>query len=83
MILSRVLFATCMVFILGYVFGSFSKNATLTTITKIASVLAIVLYMTGSVFSFRNAGWRNAANGKYQCEYFKSDSILIEPPPAR
>jgi hypothetical protein len=49
-ILIRILFAACMVFIIGYVFGNFSKNATPRTITKFASILAPVLFIAANVF---------------------------------
>ena len=71
-ILIRVLFATCMVFIIGYVFGNFSKSTTLTTITKFASILAIVLFITSNVFLIRFGGWRhgnfNHQYGFYSCQ---------------
>ena len=49
-ILTRILFVACMVFIIGYVFGSFSKKRALTTIARIASILIIVLYMAANAF---------------------------------
>lgn len=57
-ILSRILFIACMVFILGYVFGNFSKSKTLTRITKIAAILAIALFIAGNVFLLRAGGWK-------------------------
>lgn len=56
-ILTRLLFVTCMIFIIGYVFGNFSKNATLTVLTKIASILAIILFITANIYSVRTNGW--------------------------
>jgi len=59
-ILIRVLFAASMVFIIGYVFGGFSKKATLRTITKIASILVIVLFIFlqyPAVSFWRLASW--------------------------
>ena len=44
-IIIRILFAACMVFIIGYVFGGFSKNTSLKIITKIAAILIIVLFI--------------------------------------
>jgi hypothetical protein len=73
-ILSRVLFAACMVFIIGYVFGSFSKRPVLTSITKVATILAIVLFISTSVMSFRGGGWRRGPDGKYQCGFYQKDS---------
>lgn len=58
-IIVRILFVACMVFILGYVFGNFSKSRSLTTITRIASVLVIGLFIAANAVMFRFAGWRN------------------------
>ena len=78
-ILLRLLFAACMVFIIGYVFGSFSKNPVLTSITKVAAILAIVLFISANILSFRTGGWRQgAANGKYQCGYHQKDTVVIQ-----
>lgn len=52
-ILSRVLFIASMVFIIGYVFGNFSKNRTLTRITKVATIVSIVLFIGSNIFLFR------------------------------
>ncbi len=76
-ILIRVMFAASMVFIIGYVFGSFSKNATLTVITKIAAILVIVLFIGANIFAFRFAGspWRFHGT-QYSCWYDRSDSTF-------
>ena len=74
-ILIRVLFAACMVFVIGYVFGNFSKNTTLTTITKFASILAIVLFISSNVFFIRFSGWRHGNfNHEYGCYDHQHDS---------
>lgn len=44
-IASRVLLVASLVFVLGYVFGNFSRNRTLTRITKVASVLLVILFI--------------------------------------
>ena len=73
-VLIRILFAACMVFIIGYVFGNFSKKPQLVAITKVASILAIVLFISANAFFFRfngrhgNYHWRN-------CNYEQRDSI--------
>ena len=54
-ILIRILFAACMVFIIGYVFGNFSKKPALAAITKVAAILAIVLFISVNILSFRFA----------------------------
>jgi hypothetical protein len=52
-ILLRVLFVACMVFIIGHVFGSFSKQPRLRVFTKIAVILAIVLFISSNILFFR------------------------------
>ncbi len=74
-ILSRILFVACMVFILGYVFGNFSKSKTLTRITKVAAVLAIALFIVGNVFMLRGRNWRLAGNKQHiECYGDQKDS---------
>ncbi len=73
-ILIRILFAACMVFIIGYVFGNFSKKPQLVTITKVASILAIVLFISANIFFFRFNG-RHANYHGYNCNYQQRDSI--------
>ena len=58
-ILIRILLIACMVFILGYVFGNFSRKAALTKITKVAAVILTIFFIAGGFLFFRwNAGWR-------------------------
>lgn len=54
-----------MVFIIGYVFGSFSKNRTLTVLTKIAAILTIVFFILANVAMFRGGRW-HGHGGHYQ-----------------
>lgn len=59
-VLFCLLFIACMVFIIGHVFGSFSKKKTLVTITKVATILIIVLFIGSRIFFVRNMhhrGW--------------------------
>ncbi|GGC14209.1 hypothetical protein GCM10011386_02350 [Parapedobacter defluvii] len=49
----RLLFAASMVFIIGYVFGGFSKKRSLTRLTKVAVVLIIVLFVAANIFFTR------------------------------
>ena len=68
-ILIRILFAASMVFIIGYVFGNFSKKPVLAAITKVAAILAIVLFISVNILSFRASHWHhNYRNnwGNYQ-----------------
>lgn len=75
-ILSRVLFIASFVLIIGYVFGNFSRNRTLTRLTKVASILALVLYIGMNIFfarfAFRNGARQHASFG-WHCE---ADSTL-------
>lgn len=74
-ILTRILFAACMVFIIGYVFGGFSKRPVLAKFARIASILVIVLFISSGVFFFRGGGWRHGAyNNNHWCGYYEKDS---------
>jgi len=52
-IIVRLLFAASMVFIIGYVFGGFSKKRSLTRLTKVAAILLIVLFVAANLFFMR------------------------------
>lgn len=56
-----LLFVACMVFIFGYVFGSFSKKKSLVTLTKVATILIVVLFIGSRIFFVTNLhrshGW--------------------------
>lgn len=62
----RILFGVCMVFIIGYVFGDFAKNPTLVTFTKIAAILAIVLFIAANIFFMRLAFGYGDGKHKWQ-----------------
>ena len=68
-ILLRIVFAACMVFIIGYVFGGFSRSATLTTITKVAAILAIVVFIATNAFLVR--GFFRNRQGAHGCWNYK------------
>ena len=75
-ILTRILFAACMVFIIGYVFGNFSRSPVLTTITKFAAVLAILLLFPANIFFFRSGGWHQRNyGGSNVCAWQRQDSV--------
>ena len=77
LILTRVLFVASMVFIIGYVFGSFSKSKTLTTITKVATILAIVLFIGSNIFLFRLGGGAHGRHNPNQpCYSWQDDSTF-------
>jgi hypothetical protein len=78
LILTRILFIACMVFVIGYVFGNFSRKRSLTRITKVAAILAIVLFTATSVAAFRSGTWRHGERWQYGCHYHdheQSDSL--------
>ncbi|HXR83599.1 MAG TPA: hypothetical protein VN722_04785 [Hanamia sp.] len=77
-ILIRVLFVACMVFIIGYVFGNFSRNTALTTITKVACILAIVLFISANIFFFRFSSRHGNFNGKNNCGWYHRDTTIIK-----
>ncbi len=52
-IIVRLLFAACMVFIIGYIFGGFSKKKSLTRLAKVAAILVVVLFIAANVFFMR------------------------------
>jgi hypothetical protein len=73
-ILLRILFAACMVFIIGYVFGGFSRNATLTTITRVASIVAIVVFIATNVFMVRSFfRYRQGQQGTHACWNYRPE----------
>lgn len=78
LILIRILFVACMVFIIGYVFGNFSKSKSLTTITRVASIVAIVLFISANIFLFRYGRWRHggtAARQHWEMQCHQQDSL--------
>jgi hypothetical protein len=63
-----------MVFIIGYVFGGFSRNATLTTITKVASIVAIVVFIATNIFMVRSFfRFRQGTQGAHACWNYRTD----------
>ncbi len=55
LILLRILFGVCMVFIIGYIFGGFSKRPALACLSKVAAILAIVLFISTNILLMRFA----------------------------
>lgn len=75
-ILFRILLLIGLIFIVGYVFGDFSKNKALSTITKVSTLLLLTGFLISSVFMFRFGGPRHFANNKNRqidCPYFKKE----------
>lgn len=74
-ILSRLLFIGVIIMIMGYVFGRFSQSKTLTTLTKVAAVLLIVLFAGSNMFFFANrARVRANWNGQHPYNTCQADS---------
>ena len=73
-ILIRILFTACMVFIIGYVFGNFSKKPVLAAITKVAAILAIVLFICVNIVSFRSSHWHH--NYRNNWSNYQKDSTI-------
>lgn len=74
-ILMRLLFIASMVFIIGYIYGSFSKKRSLTVLARVAAILVIVLFIGSNLFFLRSRGWGPGyAHGKAHCGYYLKDS---------
>lgn len=76
-IILRFLFVACMVFIIGYVFGGFSKKPALRTITKVATILAIVLFIAANIALTRLAF--HHFNGKWCHDRSETRTELQHP----
>jgi len=78
-ILTRILFAACMVFVIGYVFGNFSKRKTLSTLSRVAAILAIVLFFVANGLAMRFGGWHRGDHGQHNhCYNMQKDSATIK-----
>ena len=62
-IIVRILFGVCMVFIIGYNFGGFSKKPGLAKGARVAAILSIVLFILVNIMLMRFAF--NRANGQH------------------
>ena len=63
-ILFRLLLIASLVFILGYIFGGFSRSVRLTRITKVAAIVLVVTFVWANLAFFRFGGWRY---GNFNC----------------
>lgn len=63
LIIIRILFITCMVFIIGYIFGGFSKKPALKLITRISAILLIVLFISTNFII------RSSSAHPYECPW--------------
>ena len=77
-IFTRLLLVASMVFIVGYVFGSFAKSRSLTIITKIATVLIIVIPILTGVFFVSSGGrfHRGEHHVNGTCHFQHPDSTM-------
>ncbi|MEC5143895.1 hypothetical protein [Chitinophaga sp. 212800010-3] len=55
LVLIRLLFVASMVFIIGYIFGGFSKKPALATLSRIAAILVILLFIGTNILLTRLA----------------------------
>ncbi|WP_345233812.1 hypothetical protein [Olivibacter ginsenosidimutans] len=78
LIFFRILFAICMVFVIGYIFGGFAKSPTLSVISKIAAILAIVLFISTNIFLTRFAFSRMHGHGANDRCWFHPDTTKVE-----
>ncbi len=77
-VLLRILFVASMVFIIGYVFGNFSARPALRTITRIATILVIVLFRASNAFFFRSRAWHGQHHdGRGNCGWYQQDSARV------
>lgn len=74
-ILTRILFVASMVFIIGYVFGNFSKSATLTRFARVASILVILLFISANIFMFRAGRWMSDHRYHHHYGWHDRDSL--------
>jgi len=75
-ILVRILFIACMVFIVGYVFGNFAAKPALRTLTKLASVLVIILFIASNVLFFRFAAFGRSNYRGQNCDWHHADTTI-------
>jgi len=74
----RVLFVASMVFIVGYVFGGFSKKPALVTITRVAVILSILLFIATNLLAFRFNAWRHHGGRQQNCGWYQQDSVDVQ-----
>jgi hypothetical protein len=58
-------------------FGNFSKSKSLSTLSKIAAILAIVLFIAANGIRIRFGGWYRGDHARYEnCHPIQKDSTL-------
>ncbi|MFC0320466.1 MULTISPECIES: hypothetical protein [Olivibacter] len=64
----RILFVACMIFIIGYIYGGFSRKPVLATISKVAAILVIFLFIAANIFAFQWRGNRLFGKHVHHCD---------------
>ncbi|MBZ4190849.1 hypothetical protein [Niabella beijingensis] len=80
-IISRLLLIACFVLVIGYIFGSFATNKTLSTLARVAAILLLVGFIASNIFFFRfrngNAGFHN----RHCWQQHQTDSVTYKGNP--
>ncbi|MET7258192.1 hypothetical protein [Dyadobacter fermentans] len=53
LIFARILFVACMVFIIGYIYGPFSRRRGLTVAARVAAIVIIFAFIMMNILAFR------------------------------
>ena len=79
-LITRLLMITSLIFIIGYVFGNFSKSVRLTKITRVALIFILVSFVIANIIFFRsNRGWRYSNfhhSDRFENCYLQKDSAI-------
>ena len=76
-IIVRLLFIASMIFVIGYIFGGFSKRPVLATLAKIGAILVIILFIAGNIFVGRfGYGHCRGWHSRHWC-----DTVLTDKKP--
>lgn len=67
LIFARILFVACMVFIIGYIYGPFSKRRGLTIAARVAAIAIIFAFIMMNIFAFRGprGPWQHRAMDRH------------------
>lgn len=80
LIVTRILFIASIVFIIGYVFGGFAKRKSLRTITRIAAITLIIVFIAlnilivGSHRGRFNCPWNHQSEQHRHAPYSAKDA---------
>lgn len=59
LIFARILFVACMVFIIGYIYGPFSRRRGLTVAARVAAIAIIFAFIMMNILAFRAGASHN------------------------